>query len=82
MREFKAATPISRGCNAAHGVRLLTLAELVALQHLTEWAARGCAHENLSALAAELMADAKWLKAQISSRAEQMRAAPEGCDHA
>jgi hypothetical protein len=78
LRRHLGATPISRGFNAAQGVRLLTLAELVALQHITEWAARGAAHENRSALAAELMADAQWLNRQIGIRAARMQAIPEG----
>jgi hypothetical protein len=65
------ATPISRGFRACNGVAQMDLIELVALQHIMEWAAQGCLHENSSALGAELKADAVWLGQQISARAQQ-----------
>jgi hypothetical protein len=49
----------------------MDLIELVAFQHIMEWAAQGCLHENRSALGAELKADAAWLDRQIGERAER-----------
>jgi hypothetical protein len=66
----RSATPISRGFRGVDGVARMDLAELVALSHIVQRAAEGCLHENRSALAAQLMADAAWLNRQIGTRAE------------
>ncbi|MGK7870971.1 hypothetical protein [Falsiroseomonas sp. E2-1-a20] len=71
ITQLRTNTPISRGFRGLDGVERMDLAELVALSHITQWAAEGCIHGNRSALGAQLMADAAWLNRQISARAER-----------
>ncbi|MEO3475770.1 hypothetical protein AAFN86_28220 [Roseomonas sp. CAU 1739] len=59
-------------------VHLMSVSELVFLEMLTRDAARGCLHENRTALGAQLMRDADWLKQVLGARARHMTEARHG----
>jgi hypothetical protein len=50
----------------------MNVCELVYLELLTRYAARGFLHENYSVVAAQLMRDADWLKQVLGARARYM----------
>lgn len=59
-------------------VHLMSVCELVFLELLTRYAARGFLHENKSAIGAQLMRDADWLKQVLGARARHMTGGHHG----
>jgi hypothetical protein len=53
-------------------IHQMSVAELVFLEMLTRYAARGFLHENRSAIGAQLMRDADWLKQVLGAQAQHM----------
>jgi hypothetical protein len=70
--DYRETPGVGQTIGARPAVHLMSVGELVALEAMTRFAARGCIHENQTALGAQFMRDADWLKQVIGARARYM----------